>query len=96
MSWFLLYFTLCFLGIFVFKKGNPLYTYCLNSLIAIDQLVNTCLLLGDPDETISSRAHKGRLMGNKLWTLLAAFLDKLDRNHGEKSVEWDEGRDKRP
>lgn len=91
MSWVLFYFILCFIGLFVFRKIPLLHKYCLNSLVALDQLVNACVLFGDPDETISSRAHKGRLRGNKLWAILANFLDKLDRGHSEDSVEWDEG-----
>ena len=63
--------------------------YFWNLLIAIDQLFNT-LLNGDPDETISSRA--GKLRYRKLWAkYLCLVLDKIDKNHCEKSIEEDEG-----
>jgi hypothetical protein len=61
--------------------------YC---LIGIDQAANA-ILFGDPDETISSRAGKGRRRGSRGWTILANFLDFLDPNHSERSIEWDEG-----
>ena len=60
-------------------------------MVSLDQLVNSWVLFGVPDETISSRAHKGMLKGNKGWTLLAKILNKIDPGHTEKSVEWDEG-----
>lgn len=93
MMFILIYFITCFVLMLTLDKKTFLYRYCLNSLVALDNLVNACVLLGDPDETISSRAYKGRLKGNKLWTLLDKFLDLVDPGHGAKVVEWDEGSD---
>ncbi len=68
-------------------------TYLFNILISIDQLVNT-VIGGKPDETISSRAGKGRLYGDPFWTPIAAFIDFLflpfERDHCANSIEWDE------
>ena len=93
MLWFLLYLCVCFGGLLWTPKHTFVYRYALNSLVAWDNLINACVLMGDPDETISSRAYKGRINGKKHWTLLADFLDWVDPGHGEKSVEWDEGKD---
>lgn len=93
MLWLILYLALCFLGLLTLPKKTFLYRYSLNVLVAFDNLVNAWFLMGDPDETISSRAYKGRINGKKYWTLLANFLDWVDPGHGEKSVEWDEGKD---
>lgn len=66
--------------------------YFWNVAIAIDQFFNA-LTNGDPDETISSR------MGKKLakheqcpfcnW--VCKILNKIDKNHCQKSIEKDEG-----
>lgn len=90
MSWFDIYLIVC-LGVFFVAPKRTKYTmYFRNVSVGIDQLLNA-ILFGDPDETISSRAYKGKLRGNKFWTLMCKVLDKLDTNHSEKSVEWDEG-----
>lgn len=60
-------------------------------LIGVDQLGNA-LLRGDPDETISSRAAKSAARGKRWGCVLCKFLDKLDPNHCEKSIEADEGK----
>lgn len=70
----------------LFKK---IWRFVYNILIAIDQLVNV-LMLGDPDETISSRA--GRVFPNSIWR---KFIDKLmfwQTNHCHKAIEKDEGK----
>lgn len=73
------------------KKDCKICKYFWNILISIDQLANT-LLGGDPDETISSRAGKKR--DHQLWAkCLCWFLNKLDTNHCQKSIEKDEGKD---
>ena len=41
-------------------------SYLLNIAIAIDQLANA-LLAGDPDETLSSRAHRMAVKGQSYW-----------------------------
>lgn len=72
-----------------------LSAYLLNILIAIDQLFNT-LLLGDPDETLSSRVGKARRGGSRFGTFLANAIDLLffwqqNPGHCERSIEYDEG-----
>lgn len=65
--------------------------YFWNFLVAIDQLVNT-LLGGDPDETLSSRMGKNVKEGRcKLCKIVCYFLNKIDSNHCEKSIEPEEG-----
>ena len=61
-----------------------------NILIAIDQLINA-ILLGDPDETISSRAGKHRNKC-KVCDWLCRILDRIDPKHCAKSIELDEGK----
>ena len=58
--------------------------------VAVDQLFNA-LFDGDEDETISSRAAKARLKGERWGCLLCRFLDWLDPNHCTNSIEPDEG-----
>lgn len=79
------------------RKMNHLKKYIFNILISLDQLVNV-LLLGDPDETISSRLGKWLADGKGTWRGLVAhpicqFLRLFDHNHCMKSVESDEGND---
>lgn len=64
----------------------------LRLLLAVDQLFNVALLNGDEDETISSNAGKRARDGIGWACVLCRFLDLLDPNHCEKSVEFDEGR----
>jgi hypothetical protein len=45
---------------------------------------------GNEDETISSRAAKAKLQGKRWGCVLCKLLDKLDKNHCEKSIEMDE------
>lgn len=63
--------------------------YFLRILISIDQLANT-ILGGNEDETISSRAAKAKLSGKKWGCVLCKLLDKIDKNHCDKSIELDE------
>lgn len=63
--------------------------YLMNLLISLDQLGNT-ILGGLPDETISSRAAKAKLSGKKWGCVLCKWLDKLDKDHCDKSIEMDE------
>lgn len=63
--------------------------YFLRILISIDQLANT-ILGGNEDETISSRAAKAKLQGKRWGCVLCKLLDKIDKNHCEKSIELDE------
>lgn len=48
--------------------------WALNLLIALDQLAN-CLLRGDPDETLSARAHRMRAKGHRHWGWLAGAIN---------------------
>ena len=50
-------------------------TYLLNILISFDQLVNV-LFLGQPDETISSRAWRCK-DANSFWKAMRKFIDLL-------------------
>ena len=59
--------------------------------IAHDQLANTAFG-GDEDETISSRAAKARLAGERWGCVLCKLLDKLDPGHCARSIEHDEGK----
>ncbi len=71
----------------------------LNVLIGVDQLGNA-LLMGDPDETISSRLgkmkrrHGGRIPWHRpLSKTIAWGLGKLDPGHVIDAIEDDEGDD---
>ena len=60
-----------------------------NLFVSIDQFFNV-LMLGDPDETISSRA--GRVWPDTLWM---KFIDRLmfwQTNHCHKAIENSEGK----
>jgi len=61
-------------------------------LVSIDQLINT-IFFGDEDETISSRAGKAQLKGEKWGCILCKFLDLFEKDHCSKNIEWDEGDD---
>ena len=63
--------------------------YIHNILIAFDQFWNAAFG-GDPDETISSRAGKAR---HRNWAAdtLCKFLDRVEDDHCEHAIEWDEG-----
>ena len=50
-------------------------TYLLNILISFDQLVNV-LFLGQPDETISSRAWRCK-DANSFWKFMHSLINKL-------------------
>lgn len=68
--------------------------YVLNLLIAVDQLFNA-LLLGDPDETLSSRAHRMRVKKQRVWGWTATFIDWLffwQPDHCRKARESEERR----
>jgi hypothetical protein len=59
-----------------------------NILIAIDQLINV-FMLGDPDETISSRA--GRVWPDSTWTQFIDFIMFWQTNHCYNAIEECEG-----
>lgn len=59
--------------------------------MSLDQLANT-LLLGDPDETISSRVGKKAAKKHGWFPcIFCKFLDLFDPNHCAKNIEADEG-----
>lgn len=55
---------------------HALGAWLLNLLIAIDQVGNV-ILAGEPDETLSSRAHRMRLKGQPCWRWTARFINCL-------------------
>lgn len=59
--------------------------------VAHDQLANTAFG-GDEDETISSRAAKAALRGERWGCVLCKLLDKLDPGHCQRNIEHDEGK----
>jgi hypothetical protein len=66
--------------------------YIWNVLIWIDQGVNCVIFLGDPDETISSRA--GKYAANRRGWIpcqLCKFLNLFEKDHCVRSIETDEG-----
>lgn len=70
-------------------------TYIVRLLIALDQLGNA-VLLGNPDETISSRVGRHAVAG-KRWALACEWIiDRLffaltgEWNHCRANIEWDE------
>lgn len=72
---------------------NKLLRYGLNIGIAIDQLCNA-ILLGDPDETISSRMAKYVVRGRGfIPCFICKLLDYIEKDHCKKWLEKDEGKD---
>jgi len=59
--------------------------------IAHDQLANAAFG-GDEDETISSRAAKAALRGERWGCVLCKLLDRLDPGHCARNIEHDEGK----
>ncbi len=60
-----------------------IFDYLLNILIAIDQLFNA-LLLGSPDETLSSRAYRAWLLDRIFGKIFKPLIDVLfffDKEH---------------
>lgn len=66
-------------------------TWLWNILVALDQLANT-VVLGDPDETLSSRMGKA-VRANRcvLCRGLCWLIGRFDPNHCEKLTGPDEG-----
>lgn len=74
----------------VYSDENVLKFYR-NVLLAIDQTFNA-MLGGDCDESISSRTAKAK--DTQLWAkYLSKFLDLFEKDHCDKSIEEDEGKD---
>lgn len=70
-----------------------LRAYVWNLFVALDQLLNT-IAFGDPDETLSSRMGK-TIRENRCLACrwICWLLGKFDRNHCNKTIETDEGKD---
>lgn len=72
-----------------------LWKYIFNLLIGFDQFVNV-VLLGDPDESISTRTSRALRSGKPKWFVppFARFVDWLflpfEKNHIENSFEENE------
>ncbi len=72
-----------------FKQKASMYFW--NVLVSVDQFANT-LLGGDPDETMSSRMGKAINEGRcKFCKVVCWVLNKIDKDHCNKSIELDEG-----
>lgn len=63
--------------------------YLIRVLIGIDQLANTILFAGAPDETISARCGRGRER-YWYWKILARVLDAIDPGHVEDALHSEE------
>ena len=63
--------------------------FIVNVLLSIDQFFNV-LMLGDPDETISSRA--GRVFPGTWWQKLIDKIMFWQTDHCHKAIEKDEGK----
>lgn len=71
---------------------TPLARFGMNLLVMLDEIGNT-LTGGSPNETISSRAGKGRQEGKWFWTILANLLDRIQAGHCERAMSVTIGED---
>lgn len=71
-------------------SGGRLKGWGFRVLVALDQFANVILFLGNPDETISSRAQKAKERGKRWGCILCAGLDLVDPGHCARAVERDE------
>jgi hypothetical protein len=76
---------------------DKLGRYLLNVLISLDQLVNS-VLLGDPDETISSRIGRIKVKwggvvprSRPVVRIVDYVLDRIDPGHSINAIERDRG-----
>lgn len=68
--------------------------YIWNVLISIDQLINTVVFFGDPDETMSSRMGKHLAKHDcPFCNFMCKLLNLIQKDHCVKSIESDEGKD---
>lgn len=58
------------------------------TLVALDIFVNV-LFRGRPDETISARSYRAALEGKTWGTVMNAFLNLFQANHGAKAAAGD-------
>jgi hypothetical protein len=95
VAWLIPAFALVLLGRLF--KSEAMKQYGFNLALGLDQLANI-LLLGDPDETISSRTGRAIASGKAKWWVpkFGALVDWLalhgfgDRDHCARSIESDE------
>lgn len=77
---------------------DPVGRWGYNFWISVDQFVNT-ITLGDPDETISSRLGKwstypdSGVFRKTVGITACFFLDLVDKDHCEKNIDPEEGKD---
>lgn len=74
-----------------FYQAVPGDSYIKNVLVTLDQLGNT-ILLGDPDETISSRSAKLQAQGEWVGCVMCKFLSWFQKDHCGLALERDKGR----
>lgn len=65
--------------------------YLHRTLVGLDQFANV-ITGGKPDETISSRAARASLKGNKFGKLVSKFLNVFQKDHGAKAIAGDDAR----
>lgn len=71
--------------------------YAFNLFVSVDIVANA-VIGGDPGETISSRAGKGKLKGQPVHTFLSRIIDLIfemlfsQKDHCVKSIQGDEGK----
>lgn len=83
----------CFVPTFLLSAGWALLSIVIDGnsprawkiAIGYDQLANATFG-GNPDETISSRAGRARLAGERWGCVLCGFLDRLDPRHCDKNI----------
>lgn len=68
---------------------KKLRMFLVNVLLSLDQFFNV-LMLGDPDETISSRA--GRVWPESTWRKFIDWLMFYQTDHCHKAIEKGEGK----
>mgnify|MGYP000232193139 CR=1 FL=1 len=74
-----------------------LRAYAFNLFVSVDILANA-IIGGDPGETVSSRAGKGKLKGQPVHTFLSRVIDLIfemlfsQEDHCVNSVQHDEGK----
>jgi hypothetical protein len=92
-----IFITVLVMGLMVFVPGFP-GKWAVNFWISVDQFGNV-LTFGDPDETISSRLGKWMIEEDAGWmrwatgSTICFFLDLIDENHCQESIDPDEGKD---
>ena len=87
------------IGVIMKRFGAFVGRWAINILLSLDQLLNS-ILLGDPDETVSSRI--GRIkqkwggsvpLFRPITRITDKILDKIDPGHSLDAIEEDEGED---